>query len=182
MNSLESTRLSSLFRRNIFVTTCVIVCVLLAAGLWILSLDIHTREIMNRERSQDGAAMDSTLVTGPLIKQELARAQDIVQRFEGNLVVDKNLADNLWYFYKIDPNSKDILTNLRALNSDPASDYKLVPFSIQLTCTFEQVANYLLQLETGPRLALIRSFNFRRQGARAPTIVLNLEVKMLARK
>ncbi len=174
MNSHETTRLSSLLRRNIFVTVCIMLCVLLAPGLWVLGLDVRSREIMARERSQEGAAMDSTLVTGPLIKQELARAQDIVQRIDGNLVIEKNLADNLWYFYKIHPESKVILTNLMALNSDPApddSDYKLVAFSLQLTGTYEQVAGYLLQLETGPRLVQIRTFGFRRQGSsRSPII------------
>lgn len=186
MNSHEATRLSSLFRRNIFVTVCTILCLLSLAGLWILSFDVRSQEILSRERSQEGAAMDSTLVTGPLIKQELARAQDIVQRIEGNLVIEKNLADNLWYFYKIHPDSKVILTNLIALNSDPASDdseYKLVAFSLQLTGTYEQVAGYLLQLETGPRLAQIKTFGFRRQGgARSPIIFLNLDVKVLARR
>lgn len=185
MISLESSQLGSLLRRNIFCTVCTILSLLLAAGIWILSMDIHTREILNRERSQEGAAMDSTLVTGPLIKQELARAQEIVQRFESNLVIDKNLADNLWYFYKIHPDSKDILTNLRALNADAASDdsdYKTVPFSLQLTGTYAQVSSYLLQLETGPRLTQIRSFNFRRQGPRSPILTLNLEVRVLAKK
>ena len=62
MNPHETTRLSSLFRRNIFVSICTILCLLSVAGLWILSLDVHSQEILSRERSQEGAAMDSTLV------------------------------------------------------------------------------------------------------------------------
>ncbi len=185
MNPVENSQLGSLLRRNIFGTVCTILCLVLGAGLWVLRLDIHNQEIVNRERSQEGAAMDSTLVTGPLIKTELARAQDIVQRIESNLVIDKNLADNLWYFYKIHPDSKDILTNLRGLTADAASDdsdYKLVPFSLQLTGTYEQVGGYLLQLETGPRLMYIRSFSFRRTSPRSPVLTLNLEVKVLARR
>ena len=185
MNPVENSQLGSLLRRNLFGTVCTILSLLLAAGLWVLRLDVHSLEIVNRERSQEGAAMDSTLVTGPLIKTELARAQDILQRIEGNLVIDKNLADNLWYFYKIHPDSKDILTNLRALNADPAaddSDYKVVPFSLQLTGTYEQVAGYLLQLETGPRLMLIKSFSFRRTGTRSRVLTLSVEVKVLARR
>ena len=185
MNSLESSQLGGLLRRNIFCTMCAILSLSLAAGLWVLQLDVHRLEIENRERSQDGAAMDSTLVTGPLIKTELARAQDIVQRIESNLAIEKNLPDNSWYFYKIDPDSKEILTNLRPLNAEPGnddSDYKLVPYSIQLTGRYEQVAGYLLQLETGPRLCLIKSFTFHRQGQRSPVVMLNLEVKVLAKK
>lgn len=185
MNPFETTQLSALLRRNIFCTFCILLSLVLVAGLWVLQLDVHSWEILNRERSQEGNAMDSTLVTGPLIKQELARAQEIVQHIESNLVIDKNLAENLWYFYKIHPDSKDILTNLRALNADPASDdsdYKLLPFSLQLTGTYEQVAGYLLHLEIGPRLVLIRSFNFRRQGTGSPILILNLEIKVLGKK
>ena len=185
MNPIENSQLGALLRRNIFGSVCTILSLLLAAGLWVVRLDIHSHEIMNRERSQEGAAMDSTLVTGPLIKTELARAQDIVQRIETNLVIDKNLADNLWYFYRIHPDSKDILTNLRALNADPApddSDYKVVPFSLQLTGNYEQLASYLLQIETGPRLMLIRAFSFKRSAPRSPILTLNLEVKVLAKR
>src|ERR1039457_1021518 len=142
-------------------------------------------EIVNRERTQEGAAMDSTLVTGPLIRQELAHAQEIVQRIESNLAIDKNLADNLWYFYKIDPASKEILTSLRALNAEGANDdydYKMVPFSIQLNGTYQQVAGYLLNLETGPRLVQIRTFGFRRVRLGLSAIALNMEVRVLGRK
>lgn len=185
MNPFDSHQLFGVFRRNLFSSICTVLSVLLLAGLWILKEDVHSLEIVNRERSQEGAAMDSTLVTGPLIKTELARAQDIVQRIEGNLVIDKNLADNLWYFYKIHPDSKEILVGLRALNADPVADdldYKLVPFSLQLSGTYQQVASYILQLETGPRLALIKSFSFRRKGIRTPELTVNLEVRILGKK
>jgi Tfp pilus assembly protein PilO len=185
MNPFDSTQLFGLFRRNLFATICTILSVLLASGLWILHQDVHSLEIVNRERSQEGAAMDSTLVTGPLIRQELAHAQEIMQRIESNLVIEKNLAENLWYFYKIHPDSKEILTSLRGMNSDPVPDefeYKMVPFSLQLTGTYQQVAGYLLQLETGPRLVQVKSFSFRRVRQGAPGLVLNLEVRMLGKK
>ncbi len=185
MNPFDSTQLFSVFRRNLFSSVCTVLSVLLLAGLWIVREDVHSLEILNRERSQEGAAMDSTLVTGPLIKTELAKAQEYVQRIESNLVIDKNLPDNQWYFYKIDPDSKEILTNLRSLNADPVSDdldYKLVPFSLQLNGTYQQVAGYVLQLETGPRLALIRSFSFRRKGVNSPQLTVNLDVRILGKK
>lgn len=183
--SLLDSSLFGVFRRNLFCTICTLTSILLGIGLWVLHLDIKTREIENRELSQDGAAMNSTLVTGPLIKQELARAQEIVQRIESNLAIEKNLPDNHWYFYKIDPDSKDILTNLRDLNPEPApedSEYKMISFSLQLTGTYVQVANYLLQLETGPRLIQIKAFSFRRQRQGAPSLTLNLDIRVLARK
>jgi len=185
MSLFESSQLYALFRRNLFGTICSIISFLLIVGLWILHIDIKTREIENRELTAEGSTMDSTLVTGPLIRQELARAQDIVQRFESNLVIEKNLADNLWYFYKIHPDSKDILANLRALNPDGASDdsdYKLIPFSLELRGSYAQVASYLLQIETGPRLAVVNTWNFRRQRQGEPALVLNLEIRVLGRK
>ena len=185
MNPVESTQLFGLMRRNIFGAACSILSLLLAAGIWVLRQDLHSREIENRERSQEFAAMLATQRSGPLIRQELAHAQEIVQRIESNLVIEKNLAENLWYFYKIDPESKDILTSLRPLNPEPSSEgseYKLVPFALTLAGTYEQVASYLLQLETGPRLALVRSFSFRRQRLGLPGLTLTLEIKVLGKR
>ena len=182
MNPFDSVQLFGLFRRNVFCTVCAILSLLLGAGLWVLQLDVHSLEIMNRERSQEGAAMDSTLVTGPLIRTELAHAQEIVQRIESNLANDRNLPENQWYFYKIDPDSKQILTNLRGLNGENPGDdydYKAVPFSIQLDGTYAKVATYLLHLETGPRLVQIRSFSFRRNGG---GVTLTLDIRVLGKK
>jgi Tfp pilus assembly protein PilO len=185
MNPVETTQLFGLVRRHVFSSVCSCLSLILLAAIWVLRQDLHAREIENRERSQEFAAMLSTLRSGPLIRQELARAQQTVQRIENNLVIEKNLAENLWYFYKIDPESKDILTTCRPLNPETSaegSEYKLVPFSLLLTGTYEQVAGYLLQLETGPRLGVIRSFSFRRQQQGAPGLTLYLEVRMLGRK
>ncbi len=185
MNPFSSTQLYILVSRNLFSAVCCFLSLFLAAAIWALQMDVHSLEIVNREGSQEFAAMLATLTTGPVVRQELARAQDIVQRIEGNLVVEKNLAENLWYFYKIDPESKDILTSLRPLNPEPAPEdfeYKLVPFSLQLTGTYEQVATYLLHVETGPRLALIKSFSFRRQTQGSDSLTLNLEVRLLGRR
>ena len=185
MNAFFATQLYGLVRRNLFSAACCILSLLLAGTIWALRMDVHSLEIVNRECSQEFAAMLSTLTAGPVVRSELSRAQDIVQRIEGNLVVEKNLADNLWYFYKIDPESKDILTTLRPMNSEAAaedSEYKLVPFSLSLTGTYEQVATYLLQVETGPRLARIKSFSFRRQQLGSNNITFNLEVRLLGRR
>jgi len=185
MNPFDSSQLFGVVRRNIFCSVCTAVSLLLLAGLWVLRMDAHSQEILYRERSQEGAAMDSTLVTGPLIKTELARAQEIVQRIESNLAIEKNLADNLWYFYRIDSESKEILTSLRALNADPSGDdyeYKLIPFSLQLTGTYQQLGAYMLHLETGPRLVQIRSFSFRRPNPGSPGLTLLLDARVLAKK
>jgi Tfp pilus assembly protein PilO len=185
MNPFDLDQLRALVRRYLFCAVCGGLSLVLAVALWVLRQNVAALEKANRETSQEFAAMLSTLKAGPLVRQELARAQDAVQRIEGNLVIEKNLAENLWYFYKIHPDSKEILTNLRPLNSQPSadsSDYKLVPFSLQLTGTFEQVAAYLLELETGPRLALVKSFKFWRPQLGSPNLTLDLEVRLLGRK
>jgi Tfp pilus assembly protein PilO len=185
MNPFDLDQLRAAIRRYLFCAVCSALSLVLAAALWVLRQNVVGLEKSNRETSQEFAAMLATLKAGPLVRQELARAQDSVARIEGNLVVEKNLAENLWYFYKIHPDSKEILTSLRPLNAQPAtdgSDYKLVPFSLQLTGTYEQIASYLLELETGPRLAVIKAFSFRRQQLGQPALALNLEVRLLGKK
>jgi Tfp pilus assembly protein PilO len=185
MSLFDSDQLRQVLRRYLFCAVCSGLSLILAAALWVLRQNVRTLEKDNRETSQEFVAMLSTLKAGPLVRQELARAEETVQRIEGNLVIEKNLAENLWYFYKLHPDSKEILASLRPLNPQPStdgSDYKLIPFSLQLAGTFEQVASYLLELESGPRLAQVTAFRFRRIKLGAPELAVTVEVRLLGKK
>jgi Tfp pilus assembly protein PilO len=185
MNPFDSAQLLSLMRRYLFCSICSVISLVLLAAIWILWQDTRTNETLNRERTQEGQAMLSILVSGPVIRQELARVKDVVQQIEDNLMVESKLEDNYSYFFKIQTETKADLIYLRRLTSDPAYDgydYKLIPFSLQLSGTYEQLAAYILELETGPKLALIKTFSLRRRELGSPYLTLNLEVRLLGKK
>jgi len=185
MNPFDSNELVGLMRRYLFCAVCTVLSLLLIAGIWILWQDVHSLEALNRERSQEGQAMLSTMFSGPLIRQELARAQDIVQRIDSNLVVESKLEENYGYFFKIQSKTKAEVVFLKQQNADNSNDgidYKVIPFSLQLAGTYEQVAGFLYELETGPKLVQIKSFSFRRREQGADSLSLNIDLKLLAKR
>ena len=174
----------SIMRRNLFRSVCTVLSILLIAAIWILRLDVHTWEVQNREHTQENQAMLSTLVSGPLIKQELARAQEIVQRIETNLVVEAKLEDNVGYFYSLTKETKAEIIYLKQQAADTSNEgmeYRVIPYTIQLSGTYQQLASFLLALETGPKLAQIRLFSFHRRESGQDNLSLNIDFKLLGK-
>lgn len=185
MNPFDTGDLIALLRRYIFSAVCCVLSLLLIAAIWILHEDLDTLETLNRERTQEGQAMLSTLVTGPLIRQELAHAHETVQRIESNLIIESKLEDNVGYFYRIQSRTKAKVVSLRQQSSSTASDnsdYKVVPFTLHLSGSYEQISSYLIALETGPKLVQVRSFSFKQLESTAGTLALNLEINLLGKR
>ncbi len=184
MSAMSSGELVPLMRRYLFGTVCSVLSLLLIAAIWILWQDVHTLEALNHERTQEGQAVLSTLVSGPLIRQELARAQEVVQRIESNLVIESKLEENVGYFYQIQSRTHAEVVYLRPQNADPGgdSDYKTIPFTLQLVGTYEQLASYLLALETGPKFVQIKFFSFRRRETGSDKLSLSLDLKLLGKR
>ena len=175
----------SLLRRHTFCAVCTGVSLGLAVAIGFLSQWLARLEIEYRERAQAGEAMLSTLVTGPEIRRELAHVREAVRRIEENLVVESNLAENVWYFYKFEEQTKARLSDLRQLSSaaiESKSPYRLIPYRLRLTGNYESVVGFLDCLESGPRLAAISSFSFRRREAGGSAVLLELDVELLGKR
>lgn len=174
-------QLLGLFRRFPFSAACVGVTLLSALAVWYFTGQNEDLEIVRRDRAKEGEATLSLLVGGSTQRQELDFVRGIARRIEDNLVVESNLAENAFYFYKFEEQSKVRLPELHPLNSpaDPSPLFRRVPYTLRVHGTYEQVAAFLFALETGPRLANITSFNF---GRRADGISLDLSVELLGKK
>ena len=64
----------------------------------------------------------------------------------------------------------------------PATDgnpYKAVPFSFRATGGYPQLVKLLRDLESGPRLLRIKTFNFSRGEQKTNALVLDLTVDLL---
>ncbi|MDB6126888.1 MAG: hypothetical protein JWM35_784 [Verrucomicrobia bacterium] len=178
------TQIVGIMRRNLFRAVCTIVSLVLIVLIWVLRLDVHTWEVQNREHTQENQAMLSTLVSGPLVKQELARAQEIVQRIDGNLVVESKLEENFSYFYRLkrETGAEIIFLKQNPAESPSDGDYKVIPFTLQLAGTYEQLAAFVLSIETGPKLAQVKLFSFHRREGGSNNLALSIDVKLLARR
>ena len=175
----------ALLRRFPLASACVIVLLLSGASAWFLWQDIDTQEAARLDRAKEGEAMLDLLVGGSTQRQELAAVREATRRIEDNLIVESDLAANKWYFYKFEEQTKSNVVELHPQVSPATADtalYKRIPYTLKVTGTYEQVAAYLLAIETGPRLANITAFTFGRRTNDSTSLSLDLTLELLGKK
>jgi Tfp pilus assembly protein PilO len=185
MNAADLMEWIAVVRRHPLSLLCGIVVLVCGICSWLVYGDIKGLELERNQLAQDGDLMVATLITGPSIRTELEAIREVTRRLDDNLVVEDNLAENLWYFYKIEQLSKAHLTELHQLNPlipDPRSLYKRIPYSLTVTGTYEQTGAFLYAIETGPRLANITSVNFKRSDPGSPMLNLQVNLELLGKK
>jgi Tfp pilus assembly protein PilO len=160
--------------------------VLLCLGIcWYVYGNMKWLDLEHKQLLQDADLQMTTMISGPSVRQERLAALEVTRRIEDNLVIEDNLAENLWYFYKIEQQTKAHIAELRPANSiisDTRAHYKRVPFSIRVTGTYEQTGGFLYAIETGPRLAYITSLNFRRAEPGSTGVILEMNVELLGKR
>ena len=179
--------LLALLRRQPFAAVCILFVVGCGVGAYFLWGDIEVQDAARQDRAREGEAMLELLVGGSTQRQELAAVREATRRIEDNLIVEANLADNNWYFYKFEEQTKARLLELHPQSSptiDETTRYRRIPYTLRVSGSYEQVASYLLALETGPRLANITSFAYSRRDkeANANSLVLELGLELLGNK
>lgn len=175
----------ALIRRYPFAATCIFLIIGSGVGAYFLSDDIDAQEAARLDRAKEGESMLELLVGGSTQRQELDAVREATRRIDDNLIIESNLADNSWYFYRIEEQTKSRLLELHP-QSSPTSDgatlYRRVPYTLRVSGSFEQVSAYLLALETGPRLTNITSFGYSRRDKESPGVVLELSLELLGKK
>jgi Tfp pilus assembly protein PilO len=174
-----------LIRRWPYCAVCVLVTLLAGGGLWLLQQELGRLRVAHADRAKEGEAMLGLLVAGSTLRQELEAVREATRRIEDNLVIEANLAENLWYFYKLEEQTKARLPELHQ-QSSPTTDksplYRRVPYTLRLAGGYEQVAGFVQALETGPRLVKINGFNYARADATGATISVDLSVELLGKR
>jgi len=140
MNVADFMQWLAIARRHPLSALCAGICVTCGIICWYIYGNMKWLDLEHKQLNQDTELALSSLISGPSVKQELSASREVTRRIEDNLVIEDNLAENLWYFYKIEQQTKAHLAELRPLNSlvsDSKAYYKRVPFSIRLTGTYE---------------------------------------------
>lgn len=178
-------KLLDFVRRWPYSVTCGVLAVALAAGAVYLHLEVNRLEASLRSKSEEGEKMLDTLVGSSTLRQELTDIRHTTRRIDENLVVETNLAENLWYFYKLEDQTKAQLPELHQVSS-PSSDkslhFRRVPYGLRVIGTYEHVAAFLLALETGPRLVKITTFSISRTDPSGASVSLDLNVELLGKR
>src|SRR3954468_8026322 len=142
--------LGQLIRRFPLSAICAGVALIACLVAYYLRGQNADLDTAQKDRAKEGEAMLDLLVSSTAQRQELALVQEISKRIEDNLVMDDNLAENFGYFYKLEDQTKVLLTELNPLSSPPGDSaplYKRIPYTLRATGTFEQVSAFLLALE-----------------------------------
>jgi hypothetical protein len=185
MNAADFMQWIAVVRRHPLSALCGTICVLCAVGCWYIYGNMKWLELEHKQVLQDGDLDLASMISGPSVKQERLAALEVTHRIEDNLVIEDNLAENLWYFYKIEQQSKAHIAELRAVNSlisDSKAYYRRVPFSVRVTGTYAQTGAFLYAIETGPRLSYITSLTMRRSEPGSLQVVLEFNVELLGKK
>ncbi|MEO6994570.1 MAG: type 4a pilus biogenesis protein PilO [Lacunisphaera sp.] len=168
-------------RRAPFLVCCVVALITFSIAdyyLWQREREINAQ---HEEVRRNGEKMFSALSSHGRISVELQSVNNALKQIDDNLIAETDLAENIGYFYQLETLSRVHLTQLNQLSSQPLEDtaYKAIPFSMRATGTYPQLISFLRELESGPRQARIRTFNFTRADAKTNALTLGLTVELL---
>lgn len=153
-------------------------------GSFVCWYQLRNLNALQQKRQKEGEAVIATVISGPQTRDELTFAKATTERIAKLLIVEENLTDNLNYFYKMEETSRAHLDDLRPLNVVPPEagiPYQKIPFSLKVSGTFSEVSAFIQAIETGPRLAAVNSFSFRKR-AGGPLITADLTVDILGKR
>jgi Tfp pilus assembly protein PilO len=185
MSTRIRTELGRLAQRYPFSAACLLLSAVLAGASLFLRGDLREFEHLQQARAREGERMLSFIARGSQLRSECAIIRAAAQRITENLVVEKNIPENFWYFYKIEQDTQTKLTELQQRPA-PVPDtgaptaYKRVPYSLRITGGFRPVIAYLQKVETGSRFGRINSFVLQRQDAAGKNMLLVLDLDLLA--
>jgi hypothetical protein len=171
-------------KRHPFGAACTALAALLAgASVW-LHYDLEELTVRQTELAREGNTMLVMIARGAQLRSELTATRAATQRITENLVVEKNIPDNFWYFYKIEQDTDARLVELQqhpALlqESGGPTSYKQVPYSLKFSGSFPAVISALQRLETGPRLGRIDALRLQRGDPASGGVVLQLDFELL---
>lgn len=169
-------------RRYPLVVTSLVLVSALGIANYFLWGSQQSLAAQHEERRRSGEAMLLALNGASRINTQLATVQEALGLIEKNLVVEGDLAENLGYFYQRETRSHVRISQLNQLSSQPTADgnpFKAVPFSLRVTGTYPQMMSFLHELETGPRVLRIKTYNFSRGDPKSNALALDLTVEIL---
>ncbi len=156
---------TALMRRFPWCVGCAIVTLVCGGGAIYLHADIGSLAEPYAQRDKEYKEMLDLTKGGLLQRQELEHVTATTRRIEENLLVSDSLAENNWYFYKFEEQTKAHLSELHQLNAPPIENsptFNRVPYTLRVGGTYEQVAAFIQALETGPRLLRVTAFSMSR--------------------
>lgn len=168
-----------------FCMGCCILCAVLILISGVLAVQNRSLAKLQQKRQAEGEAVLATLVSAAELKQELAFIRETTRRIEENIGTEDNYTAYVNYFYKMQEPGTRIIESFQPLTA-PAPDndfsYTRVPFTFRVSGTYAQLAAFIHAIESGPRLANITYFSFKRRASSPSQIVLDLNLDLIGKR
>lgn len=177
-------RFLSVARRNPVLVLSIATILLSGTAAWFLWQRQQELSGQHDQVQRNGEAMLLSLTSHARVGTEIAKVTEALNYIDAHLINEADLAQNLGYFYEIEAVSRIKFTQVSQMSSQPQSADKpflAVPFSLRTTGTYRQLLRVLRELENGPRLLRIRTFNLNAEDAGSDKLTLDLTVELLAR-
>jgi Tfp pilus assembly protein PilO len=173
-----------LVRGNPLVGGCVALLLLLGGANYFFWNQRRTLDRQHNEARSYGESMLPVLASHARLTAQVASVQEAVELVERNLVAESDLAENYGYFYKLETASRARVSGLTQLNARglQGNIFKAVPFAMRVTGSYTQLIAFVRAIETGPRIAKIREFDFSRGEGKPGILALDLTVELLGNK
>ncbi len=177
-------RFLSLARRNPVLVISLAVIILSGTASWFLWQRQASLTGVHDQVQRNGEAMLQSLTSHARVTAEIAKVTEALAYIDRHLINEGDLAENIGYFYEIESASRLKFTQVSQMSSQPqAADkpFKTVPFSLRTSGTYLQLLRLIRELENGPRLLRIRTFNLDAETGDAEKFSLDLTVELLGR-
>jgi Tfp pilus assembly protein PilO len=182
--SLYFQRFLSLIRANPVISISVIALLIAALANLFLWTQRDTLAKQHDDARRYGEAMRPALASSTRLSAQVAATQEAVELIERNLIVESDLSDNNLYFYKLETASRARIAQFSQLTAQviQGNPFKSVPFEIEVVGSYAQIIAFIRAVETGPRLARIREYSFKRNEARASLLSAVMTIEILGNK
>lgn len=177
-------RFLALARRNPVLVISIAVIILSGTTSWFLWQRQASLTGVHDQVQRNGEAMLQSLTSHARVTAEVAKITEALDYINAHLINEGDLAENLGYFYEIEAVSRIKFSQVSQMSSQPQPAdraYQAVPFSLRTTGSYRQLLRVMRELENGPRLLRVRSFNFDAAGGDPENLTLDLNVELLAR-
>ncbi|MBP6508131.1 MAG: hypothetical protein KA257_11265 [Opitutaceae bacterium] len=163
--ALTNDQAVALLKKNPVIAGSVVLCLVLAAGIYFRMDLIPEATATLQQKSAEGQRLAANIKNAAQLGDQLAAVTAANKEIDTRLVRVGALASNLQYFYKLEADTGVKLLDLRQVagasrTGKEKPTYLPVVFNLSVQGTYPQVFDFLRRLQSGSHYCRIMTANF----------------------
>ncbi len=165
--ALTNEQVMAAVKKNPVITSCVVLSLLLIAGIYYRSDEIPNATNELQKKSAEGQRLALNIKDAAQLGEQLQALTDANKEVDTRLVRVGQLASNLQYFYKLEADTGVKLIDLRQVagaarpgKEKEKLNYQPVAFNLTVQGAYAQVFDFLRRLESGTHYCSIVTTSF----------------------